>query len=85
MIFNQSGTLHGETHKMTFEKTGPRLVFVLEGVPFGGGGNPRGNVLVSTKVVNRHSSFPTRRTNTRSPGRLNAPPEARTQGCREQL
>jgi hypothetical protein len=43
---------------MTFENTGPRLVFVLEGVPFGGGGIPRGNVSVGTKVVIRRSSFP---------------------------
>ena len=43
---------------MTFEKTGPRFSFVLEGVPFGGGGIPRGNVSAGTKVVIGHSSFP---------------------------
>jgi hypothetical protein len=58
MIFDQHSLSSVGTHKMTFENTGPRLFFVLEGVPFWVGGNPRGNVLVGTKVVIGRSSFP---------------------------
>ena len=58
MIFDQHSLSSEGTHKMTFDNTGPRLVFVLEGVPFWGGGNPRGNVSVGTKVVIGRSSFP---------------------------
>ena len=58
MVFVPEGLSNVGTHEMTFENTGPRLFFVLEGVPFWGGGNPRGNVSAGTKVVIGHPCFP---------------------------
>ena len=56
MVFDCQSLARMGTHEMTFENTGPRLIFVLEGVPFWGKGNPRGNVSAGTKVVIRRSS-----------------------------
>lgn len=58
MLFDRHHLATAGTHKMTFENTGPRLFFVLEGVPFRGRGIPRGNVSAGTKVVIRRSCFP---------------------------
>ena len=71
--------------EMTFENTGPRLVFVLEGVPFWGGGIPRGNVSAGTKVVIRHSSFPPVEPKSAVPVVLMRHRRPAPKGCREQL
>ena len=84
MIFAEFGLSNAETHEMTFENTGPRLFFVLEGVPFGGG-NPHGNVLVGTKVVIGHSSFPLVERNSAVPVVLMRNRRPAPKGCREQL
>jgi hypothetical protein len=65
--------------QMTFEKSGPRLQFMLEGHPFLAGGSVclreyRTTDEGSTPTV--PSPFRTNRTN--RPGRLNESPEART-------
>ena len=70
---------------MTFENTGPRLVFVLEGVPFWGGGNPRGNVSVGTKVVIGHPCFPLVERKSAVPVVLMRHRRPAPKGCREQL
>jgi hypothetical protein len=57
MIFHRPALSSVGTHQMTFENTGPRLVFVLEGVPFRERGISRGNVSVGTKVVIGRSPF----------------------------
>jgi len=86
MIFAELGLSNAETQQMTFENTGPRLFFVLEGVPFWGGcGNPRGNVLVGTKVVIGHSSFPVVERNSAVPVVLMRHRRPAPKGCREQL
>ena len=84
MVFDQQGLSSVGTHKMTFENTGPRLVFVLEGVPFWGGGIS-GNVSVGTKVVTRHSSFPLVEPESAVPVVLMRHRRPAPKGCREQL
>jgi hypothetical protein len=84
MVFAQLGLSNVGTHEMTFENTGPRLVFVLEGVPFWGGGNPRGNVSAGTKVVIGYSS-PLVERKSAVPVVLMRRRTPASKGCREQL
>jgi hypothetical protein len=85
MVFDRHGLSSVGTHKMTFENTGPRLVFVLEGVPFRGRGIPRGNVLAGTKVVIGRSSFPLVEPKSAVPVVLMRHRRPAPKGCREQL
>ena len=85
MVFEQLGLARVETNEMTFENTGPRLVFVLEGVPFWGGGLARGNVSAGTKVVIGRSSFPLVEPQSAVPVVLMRHRRPAPKGCREQL
>jgi hypothetical protein len=85
MFFANQGLSNVGFHTMTFENTGPRLVFVLEGVPFWGGGIPRGNVSASTKVVIRRSSFPLVEPQSAVPVVFTRHRRPASEGCREQL
>ena len=86
MVFERHYLSAVGTHVMTFEKTGPRLFFVLEGVPFWGGGIPRGNVYAGTKVViGRSPSPPFVEVQSAVPVVLMRHRRPAPRGCREQL
>jgi hypothetical protein len=86
MVFSPKGLSNVGFRTMTFENTGPRLFFVLEGVPFWGGGSPRGNVSAGMKVVIGRSSFPlVEPQKSAVPVVITHHRRPASEGCREQL
>jgi hypothetical protein len=85
MVFDPRGLSNVRSQEMTFENIGPRLVFVLEGVPFWGGEIPRGNVSAGTKVVIGRSPFPLVEPQSAVPVVFIRHRRPAPKGCREQL